>query len=107
MPASSKISAAYWSYAVSMGQRSPRALAFARSRIVMRLSAGQVPVPGVAELFVMVCLPSRGAWWRPRTDVHILSHAAGMRRGTSGPTVGDLRYATVAYRSPLDSTEGS
>ena len=36
MPAWSKIAAAYWSYAVSIGHRSPRALAAATSRTVSR-----------------------------------------------------------------------
>ena len=40
MPASSKISAEYWSYAVSIAQRSPRSFIACRCGIRMRLSVG-------------------------------------------------------------------
>jgi hypothetical protein len=49
MPASSKISAAYWSYAVSIAQRSPRSFMAWRWGMRMRLSVAGAD-PGVAGL---------------------------------------------------------
>src|SRR5674476_1668216 len=85
MPASSKISAEYWSYVVSIAQRSPRSFMACRWGIRMRLSVGvddpgalPVPVPyGAGCSLILSPLPNLGTamvfWCQTEGNVSGLS----------------------------------